>query len=92
MPLIFVNSLSRIFLRRLVEETFLLEFLKKTEIDKLFRLGILRLRHLGRQRVQEELEPLHGWIGFLGRRFHVHLIRLFEHFGSSVRMYLANTF
>src|SRR5262252_7233219 len=56
--------LARIFYGHFIEETFLLQLLEKTKIDELLRLGILCLRHLRRQCVEEKLKAFKRWIRF----------------------------
>ena len=48
------NSLPRIPLRHFTKKTFLLQFLKEAQIDKLLELGVFRLRHRGREQVEEK--------------------------------------
>src|SRR4029077_9397246 len=74
-------SFRRVPLCHFGKEALFLKFLEQTQIDKLLGLGTLRLRHLRRQLIQEELESLQCRIRFLRSRFYVDLVRLFEHLG-----------
>src|SRR5438309_2059857 len=53
-----LSLLRRISFGHLVEETFFLKFLQKTQVDELLRLSIFRLRQLRRNQVQHVLDPL----------------------------------
>ena len=74
----------RIPFRHLVEETFFLKFLQKTQVDELFGLEILGLRQSRRQHVEHELDSLQSRIGLFWNRFNVAVIRILEHAGSFV--------
>ena len=76
-----VTSIRRIPFRHFGKEAFLFQFLKKARIDELFRLGGFRLGHLGRQHLEDKLDPFDREEGFFGNSFHIVLPGGFEDFG-----------
>src|SRR5437016_5030988 len=70
--------LAWIAFRHVIEESFLFEFLKKTQVNKLLGFGVLCLGHLLCQHVEHELNTFESRIGLLRDHLDITLVRIFE--------------
>src|SRR6185503_7726991 len=80
-PLLQPESFYRVPFRHLVEKTFFLKFLQKTQVDELLGLEVLGLGQGRRQHVEHELNTFERRVGLFRNRLGVAVIGVLEHVG-----------